>query len=289
MTRFATEPVTVRVPATSANLGAGFDCLGLALSMYDEVTAEVTTGETVVTVEGEGSGRLAVDESHLVVASLRAACDAFGVAAPNVRLRCRNAIPQARGLGSSSAAIVAGVSLAAELLADVTVDPRVLLRVAAELEGHPDNVAPCLLGGFTVAWTGDDGAHAVRMDPAAGIAPVVYLPAGQGFTSQARAALPGRVPHTDAVFNLSRAALAVHAFTTDPSLLLAATDDRLHQRYRGEVMPRTLELVEHLREAGIPAAVSGAGPSVLAFGQLTAPPDGFTVVELGVSEGVTRL
>jgi len=299
VTGFVTEPVTVRVPATSANLGAGFDSLGLALSLHDEVTAQVTFDDTEVTIEGQGADTLPTDESHLVVTSLHRACQALGAPAPRVKLHCRNGIPQARGLGSSSAAIVAGVSLAAALLADTTdttdgagdntVDDAVLLRIAAELEGHPDNVAPCLLGGFTIAWTESDGARAVRLPVAEDVSPVVYLPSGRGLTTHARAALPGRIPHVDAAFNISRAALAVHALTADPSLLMAATADRIHQHYRADVMPSTIELVERLRRDGVPAVVSGAGPSVLAFDQLIRPVDGFEAFRLSVADGVTRL
>lgn len=293
VTGFVTHPVTVRVPATSANLGAGFDSLGLALALHDEVTAQVTFEDTEVIIEGQGADTLPTDESHLVVTSLHRACLALGAPTPRVKLHCRNGIPQARGLGSSSAAIVAGVSLAAALLADDgdgnTVDAAVLLRIAAELEGHPDNVAPCLLGGFTIAWTEADGARAVRLPVADDVSPVIYLPSGRGLTTHARAALPGRVPHVDAAFNISRAALTVHALTTDPSLLLAATADRIHQRYRAEVMPSTIELVDGLRRDGVPAVVSGAGPSVLAFDQVIRPVDGFEAIRLSVADGVTRL
>lgn len=289
MNGFVSEPVSVRVPATSANLGAGFDSLGLALSLYDEVTARITTERTTVTVEGEGAGGLPDDDTHLVASSLRRTCDALGMRVPGLELHCRNAIPQARGLGSSSAAIVAGVSLARHLVADNTVDDATLLRIAAEIEGHPDNVAPCLMGGFTIAWTERAGARAVRLEPATDLAVVVYLPAGRGLTSQARAALPGRVPHADAAFNISRAALAVHAITAEPSLLLSATEDRLHQRYRAEVMPRTVQLVDRLREAGVPAAVSGAGPAVLAFDQVVRSFEGFEGLRLSVAGGAARL
>ncbi|HIW61780.1 MAG TPA: homoserine kinase [Candidatus Stackebrandtia excrementipullorum] len=289
MTGFSAEPMTVRVPATSANLGAGFDSLGLALSLYDEVTAHVTTEPTVVTVEGEGAGVLPGDDSHLVASAFRVACEVFGSRAPNVAIHCRNTIPQARGLGSSSAAIVAGMSLAAGLVLDHTMDEAELLRVAAEMEGHPDNVAPCLLGGFTIAWTERNGAKAVRLEPAADLPLTVYVPNGSGLTSHARAALPGRVPHVDAAFNISRAALAVHAVTVDPSLLVAATEDRLHQRYRRDVMPRTIRLVDRLRESGVPAVVSGAGPSVLAFDQEIKFFEGFDCHRVKVGTGISRL
>jgi homoserine kinase len=286
---FIDGPVTVRVPATSANLGPGFDSLGVALSLYDEVSAEPATGATTVAVAGEGAGQLPADHTHLVAASLHAACRARGRSAPAVRLHCRNAIPQARGLGSSSAAIVAGVLLARHLLADEDMDDAVMLDIASRLEGHPDNVAPCLLGGFTIAWTEDETARALSCEPVAGLHPVVYVPDNRSLTSQARAALPGKVPHVDAAFNIARAALAVRAFTHDPSLLMTATEDRIHQWYRAPAMPSSAALVDRLREAGIPAVISGAGPTVLAF--TTSPPvaEGFQVHGLSVASGAYRL
>jgi homoserine kinase len=264
-------PVTVRVPATSANLGPGFDALGLALSLHDEVEARVTAGSAAggVTVEvvGEGAGDLPGDGTHLVVRAMRRVFDELGERPAGLALRCRNRIPQARGMGSSSAAIVAGVTLARALVADGAqrLDEQGLLRIAAELEGHPDNVAPCLLGGMTIAWTEDGGAAAVRVEPAAAIRPFVFVPEERGLTHEARAALPATVPHGDAALNAGRAALLVHAITVDPSHLLAATEDRLHQGYRAVSMPRSADLVAALRKEGVAAVVSGAGPSVLAL------------------------
>jgi homoserine kinase len=264
---FSTAPVRVRVPATSANLGPGFDSLGLALDRYDEVTAQLTDGDTVVEVTGEGAGELAADETHLVVRAMHVAFDALGERPAGVRLHCANTIPQARGLGSSSAAIVAGLLAARALVTDGArrlPDPAVL-ALATELEGHPDNVAPCLLGGFTIAWVADGVGKAVRLSLASELRPVVYVPATRGLTAEARAALPERVPHGDAAFNAGRAALLVHALTRAPDLLLEATEDRLHQGYRAVGMPATAELVARLRAEGIPAVVSGAGPTVLAL------------------------
>lgn len=264
---FVSEPVRVRVPATSANLGPGFDALGLALALYDEVSARVTTGGCRVEVTGEGAGALPTDENHLVVRAMNAAFDRLGSRPDGLAVECRNRIPQARGLGSSSAAIVAGILLARELVVD---GPRRLpdgdvLRLAAELEGHPDNVAPCLLGGFTIAWTDESGARAVSLPPAAGVRPMVFIPTEHGLTATARAALPETVPHAAAAWNVGRAALLVHALVNDPALLFPATDDRLHQVYRASAMPGSAELVRALRAAGVPAVISGAGPTVLAF------------------------
>jgi homoserine kinase len=262
-----TDPVWVRAPATSANLGPGFDALGLALGRHDEVMARVTAGGVSVAVTGEGAGELPTDASHLVVRSMRAVFDELGERPAGLEVRCLNRIPQARGLGSSSAAIVAGVLAARALVVDgaVRMPDEAVLGLAARLEGHPDNVAPCLLGGFTIAWTQPDGARAVRDEPAPGVRPVVFVPSERGLTEVARGALPASVPHVDAAFNSSRSALLVYALTKDPDLLFPATEDRLHQPYRASGAPATAALVAQLRADGIPAVVSGAGPTVLAL------------------------
>jgi homoserine kinase len=264
-------PVTVRVPATSANLGPGFDSLGVALTLYDEVTATVVAGPTTVEITGEGAGELPVDNSHLIVRSMRTAFEALGTPSPEIALHCVNRIPQARGLGSSSAAIVAGVTLA-QALAGIA-DRERALELAGAIEGHPDNVAPCVLGGFTIAWLDEKHrARAATMTPVQSVQPVVFVPDVQGLTAVARAALPAAVPHADASFNAGRSALLVYALSTDPSLLFPATEDRLHQAYRAGGMPGTADVVRRLREAGVAAVVSGAGPTVLA---LTEVPSGF--------------
>ncbi len=254
----------ISAPATSANLGPGFDSLGLALTLADEVHADLAPSGVTVEVAGEGAGEVPLGERHLIVRSMRATFDDLGVPQPGLRLRCLNRIPHARGLGSSSAAIVAGV-LAARALAGAPDDRAEALRMANALEGHPDNVAPCLLGGLTIAWTEDSGAKAARLDPHPSVHLKVFVPAQHGLTAKARAALPATVPHADAAFNAGRAALLPHALTTAPELLLAATEDRLHQSYRASGAPETAALVAALRARGLPAVVSGAGPSVLAF------------------------
>ncbi|MEV4707221.1 homoserine kinase [Actinoplanes sp. NPDC049316] len=261
---FVSEPVRVRTPATSANLGPGFDTLGLALALYDELSARVTGDGFTVDVSGEGAGDLPTDESHLVVRAMLATFDELGGRPAGVAVECVNRIPQARGLGSSSAAIVGGVQLARGLVEEQISDEDAL-RIAARLEGHPDNVAPCLLGGFTIAWTESAGARAVRLSAADAVRPTVFVPQERGLTSTARAALPPSVPHADAAFNTGRAALLVHALQHDPDLLFAATEDRLHQGYRAEAMPGTSSLVASLRSVGVAAVVSGAGPTVLAL------------------------
>ncbi|TDD66045.1 homoserine kinase [Jiangella aurantiaca] len=261
-----TATVRVRTPATSANLGPGFDALGLALSLHDEVevTAEFGGPATPieVTVDGEGAGSVPLDERHLVVRSLRAAFAELGEQPSALRLSCRNALPHGRGLGSSAAAIVAGV-VAARALTGLTRHDDAL-ALADRLEGHPDNVAACLLGGLTVAWRDDTGtARATRVDVHPDVAPIVCVPSFEVSTEKARGLLPDAVPHADAAANAGRAALLVHALGRRPDLLLDATADRLHQHYREPAMPETFALVTLLRAEGLAAVVSGAGPTVL--------------------------
>jgi homoserine kinase len=259
---FRAAPVRVRVPATSANLGPGFDAFGLALGLYDDVVARIGEGGVHVDVAGEGADDVPRDKRHLVVKAMRAAFDRMGGQPRGIELVCANRIPHGRGLGSSAAAIVAGVLAARSLVLGGLSDDEVL-EVAAEVEGHPDNVAACLLGGLTLAY---GPASAVRLPVAPGVAPVVFVPATKSSTAKARKLLPESVPHADAARNAGRAALLVEALGRRPDLLMAATEDLLHQPYRAEAMPRSAALMASLRAAGIPAVVSGAGPSVLAFG-----------------------
>ncbi|HEX8007320.1 MAG TPA: homoserine kinase [Trebonia sp.] len=262
-------PVRVRVPATSANLGPGFDALGLALSLHDEVEARVLPSGLTIEVAGEGAGLVDdLGEAHLVVRAMRAAFESLGRGQPpGIALRCANQIPHGRGLGSSAAAIVAGI-LAARALAGIDRgdgDLDDVLALANEIEGHPDNVAPCLYGGLTVAWVAGGVARAARLDPLPQITPVAIVAPAPVSTEVARGLLPDQVPHGDAARNAGRAALLVAAFTARPEALLDATEDRLHQGYRAPAMPTTHDLVGRLRAEGIPAVVSGAGPSVLAL------------------------
>jgi homoserine kinase len=255
--------VRVRVPATSANLGPAFDCAGLALARHDVVEFSVAAGLEVV-MTGEGAHSLPADESHLVVRAFRAACERLGWRPPGLRVVAENTIPQGRGMGSSAAAVVAGIVGAWALCPDVeSIDLAAALDLATDMEGHPDNVAPCLLGGATLSWTTPGGARAERLAVHPDVVPVVLVPQVTLSTHVARSLLPELVPHGDAVFNASRAALLTHALTTAPGLLLDATEDRLHQRQRAAAMPDTLTLLERLRAAGHAAVVSGAGPSVL--------------------------
>jgi homoserine kinase len=268
--------VHVRVPATSANLGPGFDALGLALALHDDVVAVVGEDGVLVDVAGEGADEVARDEENLVIVAMRAAFEVFGGQPRGIELSCANRIPHGRGLGSSAAAIVAGVLLARSLVlgGDEALPMRGVLALASELEGHPDNVAACLLGSLSVAWTADDGVvDALRLEVDPVIAAVVFIPPTSASTKLGRQALPAAVPHADAVHNAARTALLVAMLTGsarqlpgDPvDVLLAATQDRLHQPYRSPGMPATAALVESLRGAGIAAVVSGSGPTVLAL------------------------
>jgi homoserine kinase len=265
-----TREVRVRVPASSANLGPGFDSLGLALGLYDVVEACVADDGVGVEVLGEGATSVACDETHLVVRAMRTTWDRTGGAPAGLRLRCRNAIPHSRGLGSSAAAAVAG-AVAAVLLAgrDLEAEHDTVLQVTAGMEGHADNAAASLLGGFVVAWetSGATGRRydAVRRDVHRDIHPVALVTGTESLTATTRGLLPDRVPLVDAAFTGSRTALAVLAFTQAPELLLAATEDRLHQGYRRPAYPDSADLVDALRALGVPAAISGAGPTVLAL------------------------
>jgi homoserine kinase len=261
---FRGGPIHVRVPATSANLGPGFDALGLALELHDDVVGRVGEDGLVVDVAGEGED-LPRDESHLVVRAMRATFDRLGGQPRGLELSCANRIPQGRGLGSSAAAIVAGVLLARALVlgGERSLSDSAVVALASELEGHPDNVAAALLGGLAIAWTEADGARALRRDCDARIRPVVFVPPFQASTERARGLLPESVPHGDAAFAAGRAALLVAALTGAPELLTAGTEDRLHQQYRAPAMPASAELVAGLRSAGFAAVISGAGPTVL--------------------------
>ncbi len=268
MTTFLSGPVTVSVPATSANLGPGFDALGLALDHRDRVTAEVLDRPGVqVSVSGMGEGSVPLDERHLVYASMRAAFERMGARVPGIRLTCTNVVPHARGLGSSSAAIVAGVCAARGLVAggSLLMDDDAVFALAADLEGHPDNVAPAMYGGFTVAYRDTDRFRATTLAVDPRVQVVAFVPPVGVETSVARGLLPTTVTHADAAANAGRAALLVAALGRQPELLLAATEDRLHQSYREPAMPDSLRLVRALRADGLPAVVSGAGPTVLVF------------------------
>jgi homoserine kinase len=276
---FRAAPARVRVPATSANLGPGFDSFGLALQLYDDVVVRVAESGLAVDVAGEGADDVRRDKRNLVVRAVQATFEVLGGQPRGLEIVCANRIPHGRGLGSSAAAIVAGVLAARELVLggiDKLPDDA-MLRLASRLEGHPDNVAACFSGGFTLAWTEGpriDGtevgglgplSRSLRLDVDKSIAPVAFVPDTRSSTAKVRKLLPEFVPHHDAAANAARAALLVQALTRRPDLLLVATEDALHQPYRAPAMPRSAALVARLRAAGIAAVISGAGPTVLAL------------------------
>lgn len=291
--------VRVRVPASSANLGPGFDCLGLALGLYDDVEVTVASAGVVVSVDGEAAGDVPTDERHLVARAVIRGLEYAGVAAPGLALSCVNAIPHSRGLGSSAAAVVGGLAAASALCVKdgrraALTEPE-LVQLSSEFEGHPDNAAASVLGSGVVTWTrGDDEFFARRLDVHPGIRATSFIPQTQSSTAHTRGLLPDEVPRVDAVFNLSRAALGIVALTSDPTCLIDATMDRLHQPYRAEAMPATSGLMEELRKRGHAATVSGAGPSVLVLGTVELGDDevrlaaefGFEMVPLPIADGV---
>ncbi|MFI9506656.1 homoserine kinase [Nocardia sp. NPDC052566] len=297
--------VTARVPASTANLGPGFDSLGMALGIYDEIEVRTTDSGLTIRVEGEGADDVPWGPSHLVVRAIERGLESAGAWADGLDVVCRNAIPHSRGLGSSASAVVgglaAGCALAAQLDPALATDSAHLVQLASEFEGHPDNAAASVLGGIVVSWTETEVAadharayRAVRLEPHPELRPVVLIPEERSATAHTRGLLPESVPHGDAAFNVSRAALAVVALTQRPDLLLPATADRLHQTQRAPALPLTTAWIERLRAAGIPATVSGAGPTVLALCTSDFPAelreiatvDGLRVIEPGVAEGV---
>ena len=264
---FRAATLRVRVPATSANLGPGYDSFGLALSLYDEIVVRVGEQGLDLDVAGEGADKVRRDARNLVIRSMHTAFDRLGGRPRGLEVRCLNRIPHGRGLGSSSAAIIAGLAAARALTVggDERLDDERLLAVATEIEGHPDNVAATLHGGFTIAWTDGGEVGVLSAGPHADLLPVAFVPGTEVKTTKARKVLPATVPHAEAATNSGRAALLGRALMERPDLLMVATEDFLHQEYRRPVMPRSLALVDELRAAGIPAVVSGAGPTVLAL------------------------
>jgi homoserine kinase len=282
----------IRVPASSANLGSGFDALGLALGLYDTVEVRPLAYDLPVHVTGHGAGQVPTDGRHLVRRAIDAACSKLSFGPPGLALSCDNAIPHARGLGSSAAAVVAGIT-AGYVLAGRELDEHAL-DLAAGFEGHADNAAASLFGGGVIAWQEGERFRATRFEPAAGLSAVALVPDTESATKLTRGLLPDRVPHADAAFAAGRAALAVHALTGATDLLLPALDDRLHQDYREQAWPATRELVRVLRAAGVPAAVSGAGPTVLALTDVDGlPPNvsyrGFTALPLEIDRVGVRV
>lgn len=293
MPTFVTGPVEVSVPATSANLGPGFDSLGLALDFRDRVSAIVIDTGLEITVSGVGEGEVPLDENHLVYKAMRRAFAEMNCVVPGIRLHCENVIPHARGLGSSAAAIVAGICAARALVAggSLLMDDDAVFNLAADMEGHPDNVAPAFFGGFTIAYSVLDRSCAkiVAVDPRVNV--VLFVPPEPVETKVARGLLPDTVSHAAAAANSGRAALLVAALSQQPELLFAATQDLLHQSYREPAMPETLRFLQDLRTDGVAAVVSGAGPTVLAFtdssdrpGLQARAPDGWQVLALPIDQ-----
>ncbi len=288
--------VTIEVPASSANLGPGFDALGVALGLYDTITVTTIDSGLELEVSGEGAGQVPEDASHLVAKAVEAGLRAGGVGVPGVRISCRNAIPHSRGLGSSASAAVGGLVAANGLMGGVLTNDH-LVQLSSEFEGHPDNAAASVLGGVVVSWTERSATgvlyRAVRMEVDPSIVATVLVPSETSSTAQTRGLLPATVPHEDAAFNASRAALMSVALAAHPEFLLAATEDRLHQSYRAPALVGTTEWVTRLRERGLAATVSGAGPTVLVLGTDGLPTDlradaeaqGWTVLDLQIADG----
>lgn len=269
----AAPTVTVRVPASSANLGPGFDSIGLALGVWDECTATVSEQPGVrISVAGSGAADVPLDESHLVYRTMVHTWGLLGATVPRgLELSCHNRVPHGRGMGSSATAIVTGI-VAAQAIWDVSrgseaaVDLGFANDVAAGLEGHPDNSSASVYGGLTLSWTDDadeERTRTVRAPLHPDLDVVVFVPAVQLSTAKARSVLPTRVRLGDAARNSARAALLIHALGHDPSLLLPATREWLHQEPRRPAYAASMALVDRARAAGHAAVISGAGPSVL--------------------------
>lgn len=293
---------TVVVPASSANLGPGFDSLGIALSLYDEIEVNTTESGLKVAVEGQGAGEVPLDGSHLVVRAIERGLAAGGAAAAGLIVQCHNKIPHSRGLGSSAAAAVAGLGAANGLLAKAgrpVLSDDVLVQLASEFEGHPDNAAASVLGGAVVSWSQTSEAGpvyaATRLEVHPDIRIVAAIPEEQSSTAHTRVLLPESVTHVDARFNISRAALLTVALTGRPDLLMTATEDRLHQPQRASAMPASAQVLGNLRGQGVAAVLSGAGPAVLALTTGDMPDSavkyaenqGFSLVSMSVSAGVS--
>ncbi|OZE97509.1 MULTISPECIES: homoserine kinase [Nocardiaceae] len=296
--------VTARVPASSANLGPGFDTLGIALGLYDEIKVTTTASGLSIHVEGEGADDVPWGPSHLVVRAIERGLEAAGVWADGLDVVCTNVIPHSRGLGSSASAVVGGLSaangLAAKLDSSFALSDAQLVQLASEFEGHPDNASASVLGGAVVSWSEPTSItqrtySAVRLPVHPDIHVVAFVPAERSSTSHTRGLLPELVPHRDAAFNVSRGALAVVALTQRPDLLIPATEDMLHQGQRASALPGATELIASLRSRGIAAVLSGAGPTVLALCTEPFPQDlkdkavadGLRVLELDVADGVS--
>jgi len=261
------RPFKVSVPATTANLGAGFDCLGLALNIRNEL--EVRPSDRLrLQVSGEGKGILPENENNLTWRTFCELWDGLGSETPPCEIVCRNRIPLARGLGSSAAVRIAAL-LAANHLAGNPLSQDEILQRAVSAEGHPDNVGPALLGGMVVCGRCGDEAVFRRVEPAPGLRVVLLIPDKMLETSEARGVLPQTVSLSDSVVNVQNAALTTVAFLTgDYGILSSSLEDRLHQPYRKALMPGFVEALEAAKSAGAyGAALSGAGTTIAAFAE----------------------
>jgi homoserine kinase len=261
----AGQRLTVKVPGTSANLGPGYDSLGLALSIYDTLTVEtLSTGELEFELSGEGADTLPRDASHLVVRAIDLALERLGFQRSGLKVTADNVNPHGRGLGSSASAVVAAVTAANELVPEEARQDRDwILQLTSEIEGHPDNVAPAIFGGLALSWQDSEQYSSTRADVVPSIIPVVAVPDFELSTETARGLLPASIGHHAAAMNSGRAALLIHALTAQPAFLLPATEDYLHQSYRAQAMRPSADLIAALRSAGHAAVVSGAGPTVM--------------------------
>jgi homoserine kinase len=263
---FKSNLAQISVPATSANLGPGFDCFGLALEMRDRYIAKILDEAIFdVDVSGEGADEVKLDKNHLVIRSMLRGFEHMGQKPRGIALRALNVTPHSRGLGSSASAIVGGLALAKSLVhgGEALMSDDEMIALATELEGHPDNVAAAVLGGASIAWLENGVGRAVKIAVHEKIKALAFIPAAGVSTAKARKLLPETVAHLDAASNAGKAALLVHALSHRPDLLLSATEDRIHQQYRGSVMVKSIELVDRFRAAGVAATISGAGPTVL--------------------------
>ena len=267
---FRATPSQIQVPATSANLGPGFDSLGLALQMHDKYVARVIDEPGLdIDVIGEGADNLPRNEKNLLVKAMFAGFDFLGGRPRGLAIRAKNVIPHGRGLGSSASAIVGGLALARSLVlgGDEKLNNDAMLQLATNLESHPDNVAAAIYGGATVAWQEEQHgklvAQAISLAVDHRISAIAFIPETAVSTAKARKLLPETIPYRDAVNNSTHTALLVHALTLRPDLLFISTEDFLHQSYRQEAMPASFALLTKFRKAGVAAFISGAGPTVL--------------------------
>ncbi len=293
--------VTVEVPASSANLGPGFDSIGLALGITDTVQATVCGEGLQISVDGHGADAVPTDETHLVWRSALRMWQRLGIEPPpGLILHCRNGIPHSRGLGSSAAAIVAGMATALALVRDRIDSPAslaMLSDVASDLEGHPDNASASVYGGLTVSWADDEGRGWRTVQPPVhpDVTVALLLPEAILSTDSARAALGDTVSMSAAASTVGRAALLVHALTREPELLLPATRDWLHQEPRRASYEQSMEVVDRLRAGGLAATISGAGPAVLVLGagelEVAADglPSGWQVLRPGIAATGVRV